>query len=269
MIGSTWLSIKDDAGQRRLDNPEDYVRLEIAAALARADVLVIPVLVGPTSMPAAADLPTPLAALAECNALRITDESWDDQLARLTRALEKVVQPRVVAPLPLHLAAPQAEVSTAVRMGAGPANPIARWLWCKIRPDTSRAALNGFADNLADAVSHRETVLLDQLRGGRDMVVDDLEFRAERRLRLAAGDAAGVLAGVGVYFRRQETRRMVVLGEPGAGKTVLAVRLVLDQLRHRAKETPRALGNRCRFASTRPAGTAATISRRGRQPVGH
>ena len=69
VIGPRWLSIKDEAGQRRLDNPEDYVRLEIAAALGRGDdVLVIPVLLGPTSMPAAADLPKPLAALAECNA---------------------------------------------------------------------------------------------------------------------------------------------------------------------------------------------------------
>jgi predicted NACHT family NTPase len=103
-----------------------------------------------------------------------------------------------------------------------------------MRPDTSRTALIGYADNLADAVSRRETVLLDQLRAGPDMVVDDLEFRAERRLKLSAGDAIGVLADIGPYFRRQETRRMVVLGEAGAGKTVLAVRFVLDQLRYRA-----------------------------------
>ena len=77
VIGSRWLSIEDDAGQRRLDDPDDYVRLEIAAALGRgADVLVIPVLVGPTSMPAAADLPMPLASLAECNAVRLSDETW-------------------------------------------------------------------------------------------------------------------------------------------------------------------------------------------------
>jgi hypothetical protein len=41
-------------------------------------VLVIPVLVGPTPMPAAVDLPQPLAALAECNAVHITNESGDD-----------------------------------------------------------------------------------------------------------------------------------------------------------------------------------------------
>src|ERR1700738_4700453 len=94
--------------------------------------------------------------------------------------------------------------------------------------------LNGCGDNLADAVSCRETVLLDQLRGGPDMVFDNLESRAEPRLRLVAGDAAGVLADVGSYFRRQETGRTVVLGEAGAGKTVLAVRFLLDQLHHRA-----------------------------------
>jgi hypothetical protein len=103
LIGPMWMSIKDDAGGRRLDDPNDYVHLEIATVLRREDdVLVIPVLVGPTSMPAAAYLPGPLASLAECNALRITDENWDDQLKRLTGRLAKVVEPRVMAPLPSH-----------------------------------------------------------------------------------------------------------------------------------------------------------------------
>lgn len=98
LIGPEWLAITDAAGRRRLDDPDDFVRLEIATALGRSDVLVIPVLVDATSMPAAADLPKPLAALVECNAVRITDENWDAQVARLTGALEKVVKPRVVAP---------------------------------------------------------------------------------------------------------------------------------------------------------------------------
>jgi hypothetical protein len=98
LIGPKWLSTTDDAGQRRLDDPDDFVRLEIATALRRSDVLVIPVLVGAASMPAAADLPQPLAALVECNAVRITDENWDAQVARLTGALEKVVEPRVLDP---------------------------------------------------------------------------------------------------------------------------------------------------------------------------
>src|SRR6516225_1259643 len=102
-----------------------------------------------------------------------------------------------------------------------------------MRPDTSRAALIRAADDLADAVDSRERDLLAQLRGGRNMIVDDLEFRAELRLRLAAGDAIGVLKDIGPYFRRQQTRRLVVLGEPGAGKTVAVVHLLLDQLKHR------------------------------------
>ena len=84
LIGPTWLAVKDGAGRCRLDDPEDYVHLEIATALARGDdVLVIPVLVGPTSMPAAVDLPEPLALLAQFQAVPLSEENWDDQVARL------------------------------------------------------------------------------------------------------------------------------------------------------------------------------------------
>ena len=87
LIGPTWLAVEDGLGQRRLDDPDDLVRLEIATVLARGDdVLVIPVLVGTALMPSAADLPKPLAALAERHAFPITDDdSWGERVARLTR----------------------------------------------------------------------------------------------------------------------------------------------------------------------------------------
>ncbi len=100
LIGPRWLSIKDENRQRRLDDPKDYLRQEIIAALGRDDVLVIPVLIGPVPMPGHDDLPEPLAALAEHHAVRVSDEGWDDQVARLIRSLEPVVQD--VSPAPRH-----------------------------------------------------------------------------------------------------------------------------------------------------------------------
>jgi len=44
MIGKGWINARDDAGRRRLDDPQDFVRLETASALKR-DIPVIPVLV--------------------------------------------------------------------------------------------------------------------------------------------------------------------------------------------------------------------------------
>src|SRR5258708_3801751 len=59
LIGKDWLRCLDDEGKRRLDNPEDFVRLEIVSALNR-NVRVIPVLLDGTRMPRSHDLPEPL-----------------------------------------------------------------------------------------------------------------------------------------------------------------------------------------------------------------
>jgi len=56
LIGKLWLKARDSAGRRRIDNPDDFVLLEIAKALER-NVRVIPVLVNNASMPAKEDLP--------------------------------------------------------------------------------------------------------------------------------------------------------------------------------------------------------------------
>ena len=66
VIGPAWLSLKDEAGKRRLDDTSDYVRLEVATALRRLPV--IPVLVGGAKMPAPALLPDDIKALARRNA---------------------------------------------------------------------------------------------------------------------------------------------------------------------------------------------------------
>lgn len=91
LIGKKWLAARRQ-GKRRLDDPHDYVRLEIAAALER-DTLVVPVLMEDTRMPRRQDLPDALAELADRNAHRLTDESWNDGVRRLVDALEAVVKP--------------------------------------------------------------------------------------------------------------------------------------------------------------------------------
>ena len=66
--------------------------------------------------------------------------------------------------------------ATAIKAGEALTKQSVSRLWRWIRPDTSRTALIGKTDDLADAVERRERVLLDQLRGGKDTVIGDLEF---------------------------------------------------------------------------------------------
>lgn len=76
VIGVGWLTATGEDGRRRLNDPGDFVRLEIEAALAR-DVRVIPVLVNGAPMPRAADLPASLEGLARRQALVLDPGSFD------------------------------------------------------------------------------------------------------------------------------------------------------------------------------------------------
>src|SRR5690348_16881505 len=70
VIGPTWLTATDERGRRRLDDPDDLVRLEIETALARG-VRVIPILAQDARTLARVDLPESLTDLARCHALPI------------------------------------------------------------------------------------------------------------------------------------------------------------------------------------------------------
>jgi len=91
IIGSNWLTATDARGRRRLDDPDDIVRLEIEAALARG-VRVIPILVEAAVMPDRDDLPESLAGLARRNALLIRHESFRYDTGRLVTAIERVLE---------------------------------------------------------------------------------------------------------------------------------------------------------------------------------
>jgi TIR domain len=75
VIGKHWLTATDEQHERRLDNPDDVHRQEIAQALARADMSVIPVLVDNAVMPDAERLPADIRSLSECQARRFSDNA--------------------------------------------------------------------------------------------------------------------------------------------------------------------------------------------------
>lgn len=90
IIGPNWLTATDEQGRRRLDAPDDIVRLEVEAALARG-VRVIPILVEGAVMPAREDLPDSLAGLVRRNALLIRHESFRSDVGRLVTAIDRVL----------------------------------------------------------------------------------------------------------------------------------------------------------------------------------
>lgn len=89
VIGPQWLAAADAGGRRRLDDPEDVHRRELAQALVQPGTVVLPLLVDGAAMPAAAELPAPLQALARCQALRWSDRA-DHRAADRARLLAAV-----------------------------------------------------------------------------------------------------------------------------------------------------------------------------------
>ncbi|MCS6915944.1 MAG: toll/interleukin-1 receptor domain-containing protein [Myxococcales bacterium] len=88
LIGPLWSSLAQ-AGRRRLDDPEDYVRLEIRQALSLGKRL-IPVLLGGARMPSERELPEDIRPLARLQAVELSEAGWAADVARLIRDLGPV-----------------------------------------------------------------------------------------------------------------------------------------------------------------------------------
>ena len=88
IIGKRWLSGAHQTASR-LDDPDDFVRFEIAAAL-KAGILVIPVLMEKASMPHAEDLPAELLDFTRRNAIDVSDARFRYDVKRLIEVIESV-----------------------------------------------------------------------------------------------------------------------------------------------------------------------------------
>jgi len=100
VIGREWLTIQHPRhGGRRLDDPEDLVRLEVSTALAMRDVLVVPVLVDGAAMPSEDDLPPDLKPLARRNNVELTNRSWKKDTEHLFDVIERAIAATIPHPL--------------------------------------------------------------------------------------------------------------------------------------------------------------------------
>jgi hypothetical protein len=133
IIGPAWATISED-GRRRLDDPDDFVRLEVETALERG-IRVVPILVDGAELPEREELPTTLQPLVRRQTLRLTHDQFRletqrllDDLARLSTSAGSAASAPSPGPAPIvqgaALPPPQDAPSPADRRSAPTATPL-------------------------------------------------------------------------------------------------------------------------------------------------
>lgn len=90
LLGDEWATITHrDGGGRRLDDPDDPVRLEVEAAF-RHKRQVVPILVEGAPMPTPGNLPDSLGRLVRLHGLPLADARWDEDVTRITARLDEI-----------------------------------------------------------------------------------------------------------------------------------------------------------------------------------
>ncbi|MEM9090326.1 MAG: SUMF1/EgtB/PvdO family nonheme iron enzyme [Cyanobacteria bacterium P01_F01_bin.53] len=108
VIGKTWTTVEEKNGTRRLENPKDFVRIEVESALKRG-IPVVPILLDGVSMPIASELPKSLYPLTERNGIEVGhDPRFHADMSRLIKGLKDLM--RVVEGIPKDETTPVAEV---------------------------------------------------------------------------------------------------------------------------------------------------------------
>jgi hypothetical protein len=93
LIGPEWLNARDEQGNRRLDFPDDWVRLEIARAL-KQKITVIPVRVNGATLPLRGALPEDIRGLLDHQAVSVTLAGFRNEMSGLVRDIRSIPSPK-------------------------------------------------------------------------------------------------------------------------------------------------------------------------------
>jgi hypothetical protein len=219
IIGPGWLDARDREGERRIDKPDDWVRLEIERALARDGVEVIPVLVDGARLPPREELPDSLLALRRRNAFELSDRRWDYDVAQLGEHLDRVLRGTSAlhvrpAGLPTTAATAASATTPATSTPVTAAAPEpADHTTSAVFAAAAVALLTAFpADLVARNVVDRAPLDRDNLVTVRDFVLEKAIFFG----------IVGALAALTVGFLSRRSREPIVSTLLGLGAGIVA-----------------------------------------------
>ena len=142
VIGKEWLGLEGESGPRRIDNPADYLRLEVETVLSKK-IPVIPLLVGGAQMPTPSDLPETVADLAYRHAIvvrpgRDFDRDIDTLISDISRTTQfhKTLEPK----RPRSSAAPLTDASDVQSLATSRTIPSVS-LNSRSRPNQAKSRL--------------------------------------------------------------------------------------------------------------------------------
>jgi TIR domain len=186
LIGQEWLDLRDSQGGRRLDDANDFVRIELASAL-RRDIPVVPVLVRGAKMPHVEQLPDDLKELAYRNAVELTHARWKSDVQVLVESLRPYLDVRDEDPAVAHRddrgkepGGPVEEVSGVHEAGS---RSNAATVASKIEPQTMERIIKELAvyiGPISEVVVKRAAKRCSSLEDLYGMAAREIETEADR-----------------------------------------------------------------------------------------
>ena len=183
VIGKGWLNATDELGSRRLDDPHDFVRIEIESALKHGK-RVIPVLVHDARMPRPDELPEGLRPLARRNAIRLTHERFRADVQGLVKALQQALKEID------ERQQKQAEAEAAQRAEAERGRQEAEAARRAEEEERARIAAEQAQQRAAEELRLREAEAAERAKEEQRRLEAEAEQRAQEQRRLREAEAA-------------------------------------------------------------------------------